>query len=143
MIPVSELQSLTILEWALRAKAKQDFEEYPRGLGRLMRMAVAKKWIGDEGLPAPHLIVEECDFLEGLEVPDPLPAAEEGFQYVTHLSKILPKQRNELAHGTRALYPGGHMTFALVAGLINQLWPPTEDEVSEGPPLREPPTTVR
>lgn len=146
--PVAEKHALATLEFALRERLSVWMPQVhgpkakvPRGLGKLISLAMAEKLITNDGLRANERLahqrarhrvsMEQIREMEarGLtemafeDVPiQPLPE-----DYAHDSLKIfeqnLPMIRNEYAHGSAMLHNTVLGTFEIVADLVNQLFP--------------------
>jgi len=116
------LCAYTSVEYALRIKAGK-LSGRP-SFRRLLRKAVEKNWIRDEGFS--H-VKRKHDSLraynEGLPPDFQIPESELAQEYCKNLTKSLPFLRNELAHGSSMLHERGVFTVQICADLINQLFP--------------------
>lgn len=147
--PVAEKHALATLEFALRERlsvwmpqTRGPKAKVPRGLGKLISLAMAEKLIANDGLRANERLarqraahrvsMEQIREMEarGLtemafeDVPiQPLPE-----DYAHDSLKIfeqnLPWIRNEYAHGSAMLHNMVLGTFEIVTDLVNQLFPP-------------------
>lgn len=124
-IVVAELQAYTSLEFALRWCIR-DVRGCARwGLARCMKHAITQGWLRDEGVrEGARARTSHTDFLEAIGLADKEGKLDESHPqaYIKLLSDIFPRARNELAHGSPRLEPGGYVTLDLVARLINQLY---------------------
>jgi len=99
---VSEIKAYSTLEMALRVK----FGGGKNGFKKLLIEAVNSGLIKDRGFR--HI-------REGLEDTN-------STSYVGRLPEIMPKLRNDLAHGSTMLHPGSYMNLQICADFINQLF---------------------
>ena len=103
---VSELKAFSTLEVALRVK----FGKNKAGFKRLLTEAVNSGLVKDRGFR--HI-------REGLKETD-------STSYVDRLPDIMPRFRNELAHGSSMLHPGSFMNLQICGDFINQLFSQAE-----------------
>ncbi len=116
-IPVAEMHAFASVEYALKEKSgKTDLM-----FKRLLRLAIEEKWIRDSGFKYFRLKGEQPEEQRSI-AGDPDQRDVQGYCKV--LLDSLPYLRNELAHGSSMLYPGGLTTIAICADLINQLFEP-------------------
>lgn len=96
---ISELKAFSTLEFALR-------HIYPkkRGLANLISHAVKDGYIKDVGFS--HITSD----------------VESSMEYTQKLKDLIPKFRNDLAHGSTTLHDGGFFTLRFCADFINQLY---------------------
>jgi hypothetical protein len=109
--PVAELQSLACLEFALRERFANEImtgtiDKRSAMLRGLLTFAVRNGAIKNEG------------FSRWSQTGDP-----EG-KFAESLATTLPEIRNNWAHGSDELLPSAQTIIALVAEIINQLFPP-------------------
>jgi hypothetical protein len=109
--PVAELQSLACLEFALRERFANEIitgtiDKRNAMLRGLLTFAVRNGAIKSEG------------FSSWSHASDP-----EG-KFAESLATTLPEIRNNWAHGSDELLPSAQTIIALVAEIINQLFPP-------------------
>jgi hypothetical protein len=125
-VVVAELHAIACLEFALRWRINPKEGGPKAGLRHHMEYAIAQGWWRDEGvLQAAAASVGAVDLLESIGIAKRSPEdARDPQSYVKVLAQALPGLRNELAHGSALLYPGGYATLGVVAKLINQLWTP-------------------
>ncbi len=124
-IVVAELQAYASLEFALKWRIEDVSGSGRWGLRKCMRHAIAQGWFRDEGVRGgAHARAGYVDFLESVGLADKEQKLDESDPqaYVKLLAEIFPRDRNELAHGSPRLEPGGYVTLDLVARLINQLY---------------------
>ena len=101
---ISELKAFSTLEMALRRKFGKD--EQQLGLKKLLEMAVESGLIKDRGFS--HIS-------ETLKNPD-------STAYTEQLPDLIPKFRNNLAHGSCTLHPYSVFNLQICADFINQLF---------------------
>jgi hypothetical protein len=91
-----------------------------------LKYAIEQGWITDAGLRI-HRQRQSAriDYLEsigessqGVELED----FSDPQRYAKIIADAFPEIRNELAHGTPIMWPGGYTTLALVADIINQIF---------------------
>jgi len=126
-IVIAELNAIACLEFALKTRIMSEdilCNVKVMGLRKSMLYAIEKGWLQDEGVAdiiktddGAKAYYEFAGLIREEVVPESDPQA-----YIKILADALPKIRNELAHGTPMLWPGGYGTLRLVARLINQLW---------------------
>ncbi len=147
--PVSEHQSLTCLEFALRERFERDIPKgYFRGekptLKPLLRYAVDSGHIRNDGFRRWHERVQmrarqryewekakEMDtkgldsiILDESEVI--VTEQDRDWNYLNIVLEVLPEIRNEYAHGTPSLHNQVRGTIELVAEIIKQIYPSKE-----------------
>lgn len=116
-IPVAELHAFSSVEYALRIKSGKS----KWMLKKLLALAIKNKWIEDGGFRN-YKVVEEGT-VDG-ESAATNPDASDAQKYCKILLDSFPDLRNELAHGSNMLHPGGLTTLVICADLINQLFEP-------------------
>ena len=99
---ISELKAYSTLEMALRLK----FGGGKNGFKKLLIDAVNSGLIKDRGF---------CHIREGLKDSD-------STSYVDRLPELMPRFRNELAHGSNRLNTGSFINLAICADFTNQLF---------------------
>lgn len=125
-IPVAELHGYATVEFALREKVG----ESKAGLKKLLKIAVGRGLLKDKGFRVSRFhdyklakeqkeSTSQPDINKG-EIKDP--GNEDVQRYCELLIESLPFLRNELAHGSNMVYPGGLGTLEICADLINQLF---------------------
>ena len=122
--PVSDLFALGCLEYAIKAKIGSAFDTRRWGLRRCLEHAVSEKWIKDDGVKEINNMDSSYKAIFevlGLKYEEPI-EIEDPQAYVKRLVDILSEHRNELAHGTPILYPGGYSVLKCVSKLINQIY---------------------
>ncbi len=128
-IPVAEMHAYATAEMALRERAKTESigGRKSKALAALMREAIARKWIVDEGFEISRR--SRVAAARDREIVRQMAANLGDYQEehdAQHYCKILAQSmsylRNELAHGSGMLHPGGLGTLAICADLINQLF---------------------
>ena len=140
-VALAELHSVSCLEFTLKHRYERDRgAKSPESLRRLMNYAVANGWLQDEGVrEMGRATVGELDLLEALGEPDADPAPSSDQQrYVRFLARALPDIRNQLAHGTPLVWPGGYSVLGVVAALISQVCTtaaPARGMVKPAPPV--------
>jgi hypothetical protein len=111
--PIAEMQSLACLEYALRTRLEVEIKtgmlnDKRPGLQRLMRYASDNQLLKNEGFARwVHTEDDEWDLLRSLEV-------------------VLPKIRNDYAHGIYSLMPTALGIIELVYEIIKQLFSETK-----------------
>jgi hypothetical protein len=108
--PVAELQSLSCLEFALRARLAVEIrmgklKEKRPGMRRLMQYANENHLVNNDG------------FARWVDAQDP------EWDLLASLEKALPQIRNDYAHGSYNLMPTAFGIIELVYEIINQLFP--------------------
>jgi hypothetical protein len=98
--PIAQLQSYILIEYALSKKTGKD----KWGLHKLLNKAVTEGLINDTGFN--HIN----------------PEVSTNNIYSKELIGILPKLRNDSAHGNNPLYPGSVFHLQICADFINQLF---------------------
>lgn len=124
-IPVAELHAYATVEMALKERARRE-SLATRNLKRLLETAIERGWIIDDGFAnvrrEREAMAEEQAWR--LELGTPVtPEEKDAQRYCKVLLDTMPYLRNDLAHGSKTLHPGGIGTLALCADLINQLFP--------------------
>ncbi|MHB1528004.1 MAG: hypothetical protein ACYCXT_01020 [Acidiferrobacteraceae bacterium] len=123
-IVVAEQHVFASVEYALKEK----YSETQGGLKRLLQRAVDDGLIKDKGFRVCRRAVE-CDENYRHEMADisgylqAEPEQRDIQKYCNILVETLPYLRNELAHGSDMVHPGGYLTLEICADLINQLYP--------------------
>lgn len=122
-IVVAEQHAFASVEYALKEK----YGEKQGGLKRLLQRAVVDGLIKDDGFRVHQRTVEHDENYRRLmaDIPGYLqPESEQRDiqEYCKILVDTLPSLRNELAHGSGMLHPGGYTTLEICADLINQLY---------------------
>ncbi len=113
----AEFLAFVTLERALRNRFKSK-KETP--LKELVKRAVTEGLVRDEGFSHIQDRVElDSPFDEGFET-----FPQQVKKYVDILTESIPSLRNELAHGSPMLHPGGGFSVRLCAEFINQLFRP-------------------
>ncbi len=115
---VAEMQAYASLEFALKERIGKE----KSNLSHNLQYAVEQGWIRDDGFeyykPSPEPIGEPSD-LDANRPPTPVAEPQSRSRVV---AQILPKFRNELAHGSSMLAPTGLFTLGVCADVINQLF---------------------
>lgn len=123
-IPVAELHAYSTVEMALKERATQESLQ-ARTLAPLLKIAIKRGWIVDDDFSN---VRREREAMErewewrrqfGLA---PTPEENDAQRYCKVLMDSMPYLRNDLAHGSKTLRPGGIGTLAICADLINQLF---------------------
>jgi hypothetical protein len=114
-IPVAELHAFSTVEYALRIKSGRPNSM----LKELFKLAIEKKWIKDSGFHYYNVTEEAASDDESVATN---PDINDAQKYCKILLDSFPYLRNELAHGSNMLHPGGLTTLAICADLINQLF---------------------
>lgn len=113
----AEFLAFVTLEHALRNRFKPKKET---SLKELVKRAVTEGLVRDEGFSHIQDRVElDTPFDEGFET-----FPQQVKKYVEILTESIPFLRNELAHGSPMLHPGGAFSVRLCAEFINQLFQP-------------------
>ena len=128
-IPVAEMHAYATAEMALRERAEAEGVggTKVKALAALMREAIARRWIVDGGFEisrrsrAAAARDREIFRQIGASLGDS-PEERDAQQYCKILAQSMSYLRNELAHGSEMLHPGGLGTLAICADLINQLF---------------------
>jgi hypothetical protein len=124
LISVARQHALGCLELAIRTRFGDKSEKKNPGLSYWMQRAIRESLLHDEGLPpsiSPLRI--GADWMDAAVLAPPPPGVESDPQArVRALATSLPKVRNDLAHGSFMLMPGGYGLMKVCAALINQLW---------------------
>ena len=123
-IPVAEFHAASTLEFALKHKTEGKI----RGLYRLIEHAISQGWVKNEGFSAwrnrkrmndeQRRIYEELNKMTQKEIE----FHDEQYDYLAILKKSIPNIRNEYAHGSSMLHPGGYRKLEICAEFINQLF---------------------
>lgn len=98
---VAEMKAFSTMERALKIKLNVEKGSF----SKLLENAVSKGLIKDEGFS--HIT----------------PVDNDRAHYSRILAKVAPHLRNDLAHGSKTLYPGSQSTLRIAADFINQLFP--------------------
>lgn len=124
-LSVAELYAILAIELALRARYKasplgQMSPANEPGLGKLLRIAADQRWITDAGFDATFTEWVEIgeDLIEERQVPP-----ERAPSITKIVIEILPKIRNDLAHGQFRVLSGTGKALQRAAEIINQLFP--------------------
>jgi len=130
LIQVAELHAYASVEFALREKTG----EKKGGLKRLISLAIKEGWISDSGFRLHHQRIRDqlnnYKYIYDNKKRAALPNDIDGNQkYCRVLAEALPYLRNELAHGSPMLSPGGYAQLAICADLINQLFKKEERDL--------------
>lgn len=128
-VPVAELHARASTEMALRERARiAGLLPKRPNLGNLMSLAVAQQWLIDEGFSVyrqrRELVEADREMYRQMGSHQTDPVDEDAQSFVKILVKSMPALRNDLAHGSRSVYPSSFGTLNLCADLINQLFPP-------------------
>jgi hypothetical protein len=138
--PVGELHAYSSVEMALKEKAKSEkvSKRKSKSLSILMREAISRKWIADEGFEIyrrnrDRRLEQRQDLISMGAVLNDSPEDLAAQAYCNTLAESLLFLRNELAHGSSMIGPGGIGTLAICADLINQLFvaKPASESLSE------------
>lgn len=154
--PVAEKHALTTLEFALRERlsiwmraAHGPKAKVPRGLAKLISLAVAEKLIANDGLRANERLAhqrarhrvstEQIREMEALGVNEmsfpvlPIQPLPEDYAHdsLKIFEQNLPFIRNTYAHGSAMLHNTVLGTFEIVTDLVNQLFPESKPGKSE------------
>ena len=123
-IPVAQLHAYSTVEMALKERARQVTLK-TKSLAKLMEVAIERGWIHDEGFSnirrERELMEQECEWRRQFGLA-PTPEENDAQRYCKVLMDSIPFLRNDLAHGSKTLHPGGIGTLAICADLINQLF---------------------
>ncbi|HEY9098674.1 MAG TPA: hypothetical protein VIN38_07380 [Thiobacillus sp.] len=123
-IPVAELHAYSTVEMALKVRAKQESLQ-AKTLAPLLKIAIKRGWIVDEAFSnvrrEREAMEQEQEWRGQLGVPQ-TPEEQDSQRYCKMLLGSMPYLRNDLAHGSKTLHPGGVGTLAICADLINQLF---------------------
>jgi len=123
-IVVSDLYVIASLEYAIKYKIDNCTQSKWWGLKKCINYVIEKGWIKDKGIIEEKPgIIKEMEMLEQyglLKEVNIVPIDPQ--TYVKRLAIALPPMRNELAHGTPMIYPGGYSKLKIVSKIINQLW---------------------
>jgi hypothetical protein len=128
-VTVAEFHAYACLEFALRTRVGDGLKKRKGepGLKQLLKFAIEQRWVKDEGfriykqsklgcIDSLESIGESRFLFEQATSTDPQ-------RYAKLLAETFPEIRNEFAHGTPRVWPGGYATLQLVADIINQLFP--------------------
>lgn len=141
-IPVAEQHAYSAIELALKIRlgflpwqAPRQKDDAPKqqvtrspGLKGLLKQAVKEGLLKDEGYAQVHRLREQrakwAKSISGVaSVFDELGKFDTGFTgFVALLLEVMPQLRNDLAHGSLTLGPGGHLALSLACDTINQLF---------------------
>jgi hypothetical protein len=121
-IPVAEMHAYSTVEMAL----KEITGKKGWGLKRLLKHAVVKGWIKDDGFRLHREAQERRKEYENMirEVVGEEYTVDEKTEqkkYVDILLETIPFFRNDYAHGNGTIHPGGYETLEICAEIINQL----------------------
>jgi hypothetical protein len=123
-VVVSDLYVMASLEYAIKYRIDNCSQSEGWGLKKCMDYIIEKGWIKDEGIIEENMsvkneiaLLEQYGLLKEVNIVSIDPQS-----YVKKLATALPPMRNELAHGTPMIYPGGYSKLKLVSKIINQLW---------------------
>lgn len=123
-IPVAELHAYSTVEMALKDRATQESLR-ARTLRPLLKIAIERGWIVDEAFSnvrrEREAMEREWEWRHQLGLV-PTPEENDSQRYCKMLLDSMPYLRNDLAHGSKTLHPGGVGTLAICADLINQLF---------------------
>lgn len=123
-IPVAELHAYSTVEMALKVRANLESLQ-AKTLAPLLKIAIKRGWIVDEAFSnvrrEREAMEQEQEWRRLLDVP-PTPEEQDSQRYCKMLLDSMPYLRNDLAHGSKTLHPGGVGTLAICADLINQLF---------------------
>lgn len=123
-IPVAELHAYSTVEMALRGRASQASLK-TKNFKALLKLAIDRGWIVDDGF---SIVQRERKAMEeerewrrqfGWQI---TPEEQDSQRYCKILLDAMPFLRNNLAHGSTTVHPGGIGTLALCADMINQLF---------------------
>lgn len=123
-IPVAELHAYSTVEMALKEQAERESLNI-KNLKKLLEVAIQRGWIVDDGFAnvrSEHKAMEEEEAWRLQFGLPSTPEEEDAQRYCKVLLDTMPYLRNDLAHGSRTLHPGGVGTLAICADLINQLF---------------------
>jgi hypothetical protein len=113
----AEFLAFVTLEQALRNRFKPKKQTL---LKELVKRAVTEGLVCDEGFSHVQDRAElDSPFEEGFET-----SRQQVKKYMEILAESIPFLRNEFAHGTPMLHPGGAFSVRLCAEFINQLFRP-------------------
>lgn len=124
-IPVAELYAYATVEMALKERARRESLR-TRHLKPLLEAAIKRGWITDDGFANVRRERKAMEEEQEWRLQRGMPVTPEGKdaqRYCKVLMDTMPYLRNDLAHGSKTLHPGGIGTLALCADLINQLFP--------------------
>jgi hypothetical protein len=110
----SQLQAYATLEYALRERLGYAERNHPPGLKELLTEASTK------GL----LLEERIRDWPGHRRQPSVWSLDPAGSWLTIVADVLPRFRNDLAHGSFTLSPDGGRTLRIVADIVNQLWLP-------------------
>jgi len=127
-IPVAEFHAASTLEFALKLKTGGKI----KGLSKLISHAVDEGWVKNQGFSVwqnrmrmaeeEKKMYEQWSKLSEEEFDFP----EKEYDYLEILKKSIPALRNEYAHGSSFLHPGGYEKLEICAEFINQLFEGTD-----------------
>jgi GNAT superfamily N-acetyltransferase len=128
---VAEMQALASLELALRERCRKEGIGTRMSLNQLLRHAASGKWVNAEGLSAyQELCWRQRQFLESTAIhfvdQRGRPPLADFDEYLQQLAWLLPRLRNEWAHGSTMLLGQSIRILKLCADLINQLFDETK-----------------
>lgn len=127
-IPVAELHAYSTAEMALKERAKQESLQ-ANTLAPLLKIAIKRGWIVDEAFTnvrrEREAMEREREWRRQLGLAS-TPDEKDAQRHCKMLLDSMPHLRNDLAHGSKTLHPGGVGTLAICADLINQLFKATQ-----------------
>lgn len=113
-IMVAEFHTSASLELALRERLGRTDRRSAPGLRGLLREAIDRGLVRDDGVrPLPDGALTPPNHSQPVGDPQ---------EYVKTLVDAVSAIRNELAHGSSMLWPGGYSGLRITAALINQLF---------------------
>ena len=125
---VAELHAYASVEYALKKRIdSKKLLDKLRGFKALLNYAIEQDWIKDDGFRQYNRIErirkEHLQSLKEVLGEDLKTNDTERIQsYRKILSDVLPRLRNDLAHGSSMLNPNIYLTFEVCCDLINQLF---------------------
>ncbi|MBI3432961.1 MAG: hypothetical protein HY018_12215 [Hydrogenophilales bacterium] len=129
-IPVAELHAYSTAEMALKERARKESLR-AKTLAPLLKIAIERRWIVDEGFSnvrrEREAMDQEWEWRRQLGVSS-TPEELDAQRYCKMLFDSMPYLRNDLAHGSKTVRPGGLGTLAICADLINQLFKAPQQE---------------
>lgn len=121
---LAEKHAYATLELALTTRSKiEDKNKTPRGLFKLMELAIEKGWVTDQGLTLPPRL-HKNSFLEDDDCAETPPSKYDSQAYCRILLSAFQTFRNSLAHGSTIIDTPDSVILRIrtCAELINQLF---------------------
>ena len=119
-IPIAELAALACVELALKQRFGGATER--PGLKRLLDRAISQGLVRDAGFRVYQRGQTVRQLARLIEPSNTEGRPADLLEYSRVLVDSLPERRNDLAHGSTNLLPGGFITLEICCDLINQLF---------------------